>query len=151
MDNINSILYRWHLHHPAHPPEKRKTFVRQEAPFPSCAAAAADGTACSVHINTMKYIIITFCRHICGSQAFQLQASWPQTLFQTWPATNFRCLLKTWLGSRVVSVLDSGAEGPGFKSQSQRCRVTVLGKLFTPIRASVPHQSVPLFTEQQNW
>ena len=28
-----------------------------------------------------------------------------------------------WLGSRVVSVLDSGAEGPG----SDRCRVTVLG------------------------
>ena len=38
-----------------------------------------------------------------------------------------------WLGSRVVSVLDSGAESPGFKSQSRRCRVTVLGKLFTPI------------------
>jgi len=38
-----------------------------------------------------------------------------------------------WLGSGVVSVLDSGAEGPGFKSQSRRCRVTVLGKLFTPI------------------
>ena len=48
-----------------------------------------------------------------------------------------------WLGSRVVSVLDSGAEGPGFKSKSRRCRVTVLGKLFTPI--------VPLFTMQQNW
>jgi len=32
-----------------------------------------------------------------------------------------------WLVSRVASVLDSGAEGPGFKSQSQRCRVTVLG------------------------
>ena len=48
-----------------------------------------------------------------------------------------------WLGSRVVSVLDSGAEGPGFKSQLRRCRVTVLGKLFTPI--------VPLLTEQQNW
>ena len=28
-----------------------------------------------------------------------------------------------WLGSRVVSLLDSGAEGPGFKSQSRRCRV----------------------------
>jgi len=42
----------------------------------------------------------------------------------------------------VVSELDSGAEGPGFKSQSRRCRVTVLGKLFTPI--------VPLFTKQQN-
>jgi len=45
-----------------------------------------------------------------------------------------------WLSSRVVSVLDSGAEGPGFKSQPRRCRVTVLGKLFTPI--------VPLFTKQ---
>ena len=43
-------------------------------------------------------------------------------------------------------MLDSGGEeGPGsnFKSQSRRCRVTVLGKLFTPI--------VPLFTKQQNW
>jgi len=48
-----------------------------------------------------------------------------------------------WLGSRVVSVLDSGAEGPGFKSQQRHCPVTVLGKLFTPI--------VPLFTKQQNW
>ena len=48
-----------------------------------------------------------------------------------------------WLGSRVVSVLDSGTEGPGFKSQLRRCRVTVLGKLLTPI--------LPLFTKQQNW
>ena len=47
------------------------------------------------------------------------------------------------LGSRVVSVLDSGAEGPGFKSQPRRCRVTVLGKLFTPI--------VRLFTKQRKW
>ena len=38
---------------------------------------------------------------------------------------------------------DSGAEGPGFKSQSRRCRVTILGKLLTPI--------VSLFTKQQNW
>ena len=37
-------------------------------------------------------------------------------------------------------MLDSGAEGPRFKSQSRRYRVTVLGKLFTPI--------VPLFTKQ---
>ena len=50
---------------------------------------------------------------------------------------------RVWLGSRVVSVLDSGTEGPRFKSQPRRCRVTVLGKLFTPI--------VPLFTKQQNW
>ena len=48
-----------------------------------------------------------------------------------------------WLGSRVVSVLDSGEVGPEFNSQPRRCRVTVLGKLFTPI--------VPLFTKQQNW
>jgi len=41
--------------------------------------------------------------------------------------------LKEWLGSRVVSVLDSGAEGPGFKLQPQCCSVTVLGKLFTSI------------------
>ena len=45
-----------------------------------------------------------------------------------------------WLGSRVVSVLDLGAVGPGFKSQS--LTLSVLGKLFTPI--------VPLFTKQQN-
>jgi len=44
-----------------------------------------------------------------------------------------------WLGSRVVSMLDSGADGPGFRSQPRRCRVTVLSKLFTPI--------VPLFTQ----
>jgi len=55
----------------------------------------------------------------------------------------FYKLLSWWLGSRVVNMLDLGAEGPGFKSQSQCCRVTVLGKLFTPI--------VPLFIKQQNW
>jgi len=33
----------------------------------------------------------------------------------------------------VVSVLDSGAVGPGFKLQPRRCRLTVIGKLFTPI------------------
>ena len=48
-----------------------------------------------------------------------------------------------WFGSLVVSVLDSGAEGTGFKLQSRGCRVIVLGKLFTPI--------VPLFTKQRNW
>ena len=48
------------------------------------------------------------------------------------------------LGSRVVSVLDSGAEGPGFKSQSRRCRVTVLGKLFTPTVPLYIHQAAKL-------
>jgi len=45
-----------------------------------------------------------------------------------------------WLDSQVVSVLDSGAEGPGFKLQPQCCGVTVLGKPFALI--------VPLFTKQ---
>jgi len=57
-------------------------------------------------------------------------------LLASWPYSG-------WLVSWLVSLLDSGTEGPGFKSQSRRCRVTVLGKLFTPI--------VPLFTKQQNW
>ena len=35
-------------------------------------------------------------------------------------------------GSRVASVLDSGAEGPGFKSQPRRCRVTVLANCSHP-------------------
>jgi len=47
-----------------------------------------------------------------------------------------------WLGSRVVSMLNSGAEGPGFKSQPRCCRVTGLGKLIRPV--------VPPFTEQRN-
>jgi len=65
------------------------------------------------------------------------------------PEEQFRCGLKTplpagsilrgWLGS----VLDSGAEGPGFKSQPRPCRVTVIGKLFTPV--------VLVFTKQRNW
>jgi len=38
-----------------------------------------------------------------------------------------------WLGSRVVSMLDSGTEGPEFKLQLWRCQVTIMGKLFTPI------------------
>jgi len=53
------------------------------------------------------------------------------------------CVCVSELGSWVVSMLDSGAEGPGFKSHLRRYRVTVLGKLFTPI--------VPLFAKQQNW
>jgi len=48
-----------------------------------------------------------------------------------------------WLGNQVVSVLDSGTEGSGFKLQPRHCRVTALGKLFTPI--------MPLFTKQRNW
>ena len=40
-------------------------------------------------------------------------------------------------------MLDSGAEGPGFKSQLRRRRVTVLGKLFTSI-VPLLHQAAKL-------
>ena len=48
-------------------------------------------------------------------------------------------------------MLDSGAEGPGFKSQSRRCRVAVLGKLFTPIvpfRGTMGVNSLPKTVHQ---
>ena len=48
-----------------------------------------------------------------------------------------------WLGSRMVSVLNSGAEGPWFKSQPRRCRVTVVGKTVHTHRASV-HKAAKL-------
>jgi len=51
------------------------------------------------------------------------------------------CQQYGWLGSRVVSV-DSGTEGPRFKSQSWRCRVTVLGKLFTPMCLCSPSSKI---------
>jgi len=44
-----------------------------------------------------------------------------------------------WLGSRMVSVLDSGAEGPGLKSQPRRC----LRRTVHTHRASV-HQTAKL-------
>ena len=52
--------------------------------------------------------------------------------------------LKPWLGSWMISVLDLGAEGPGFKSQLRRCRVTVFGKLFTPMVGASVHQAAKL-------
>ena len=58
-----------------------------------------------------------------------------------WLTVDFdEVIRRWWFDSRVVSMLNSGAEGPEFKSQPRCCRVTVLGKLFTPI--------VPLFTKQ---
>jgi len=51
---------------------------------------------------------------------------------------------RRWLGSRVVCVLDSGTEGPGFKPQPRRCRVTIFGKLFTPIVTLFMHQAAKL-------
>ena len=52
---------------------------------------------------------------------------------------DFATFLEGWIGSRVVSVLDSGADGPGFKSQPRRC----LGQTVYTHRASV-HQAAKL-------
>jgi len=86
-------------------------------------------------------------RYFCSSASFyqvDLGRLLSHSLSSSSPAVlAASCSHLGWLGSWVVSVLDSGAEGPGFKSQPRRCRVTVLGKLFTPI--------VPLFTKRRNW
>jgi len=44
----------------------------------------------------------------------------------------------------VVSVPDSGLEEHGFESQSRRCRVAFLGKLFTPIVLRSTQPCIPL-------
>jgi len=54
----------------------------------------------------------------------------------------FTYLLTGWLGSRVVSMLYSGAEGPGFKSKLRRCRVSLSQTVHTH-RACV-HQAAKL-------
>jgi len=43
----------------------------------------------------------------------------------------------------VVSVPDSGSEEHGFESQLRRCRVAVLGKLFTPIVPRSTQSCIP--------
>jgi len=43
----------------------------------------------------------------------------------------------------VVSVPDSGLEEHGFESQSRRCRVAVLGKLFAPSVLRLTQPCIP--------
>ena len=61
------------------------------------------------------HVLLRFAAHLHTIHLPCVCNSLPATIRQT-----------EWLASRVVSVLDSGAEGPGFKSQSRRCRITVL-------------------------
>jgi len=62
----------------------------------------------------------------------------------SWSAFLVHTVSVGWLGSRVVSVLDSDAVGPGFKSQSRRCRVSLRQTVHTHC-ASV-HQTAKLVT-----
>jgi len=104
------------------------------------AAHAVPKTCTSIKIltvlPTMQFIFVAQCT-----------AAEARTRINRLIATNFQSNdisnSPQWLGSRVVSMLDSGAEGPEFKLQLRCCRLTVSRKLFTPI--------VPLFTKQQNW
>ena len=109
------------------------------------AAAAWAGLLLSAGARAYQQMRVASCREprdevqrrLVGSECIRYML-----MFYAFRVLQIRFAIQGWLGSRVVSVLDSGAEGPGFKSQSRCCRVTVLGKLFTPI--------VPLFTKQRN-
>jgi len=83
---------------------------------------------------------IIISRYTCASDSALLTIV---CVYKSYLLTYLLMVVGWWRGSRVDSVLDSGAVGPGFKWQPRRCRVTVLGKLFTAI--------VPVFTKQQNW
>ena len=102
-------------------------------------------TASYTH-HTHTYIHCVYCelftikQQTCGPSVHQWNCGYSSCHWLTSYHTASYDMLG-WLDSRVVSMLDSGIEGPGFKSQSWCCRVTVLGKLLTPI--------VPLFTKQQ--
>jgi len=65
--------------------------------------------------------LLVFFLFICvvlfSSAVFFAEAGTPDSQFRYRSAQCVRTV--SWLGSRVVSVLDSGAEGPGFKSRSR--------------------------------
>ena len=81
------------------------------------------------HTDHTTSLCRIYALHACGAAAMR--------------STNRLPLSLGWLGSRVVSVLDSGAEGPGFKSQSRRCRCNSLRQTVHTHRTSV-HQAAKL-------
>ena len=119
---------------------------------PRCGTVSVINCAASVscesvsHLNTEHTLKCAVCG--CGKLS-PLCADWFSQSIHFCGVKNWLYLyqigtsLLGWLVSRVLSMLDSGTEGPGFKSQPRRYQITVLGKLFTPI--------VPLFTKQRNW
>jgi len=69
--------------------------------------------------NAKSYVITSsYNFHEFHHQVFDLPIICPYSCY-----IGLYCAVSGWLGSRVVCVLDSGAEGPGFKSQPRRCRV----------------------------
>ena len=122
---------------PAHPGSPGQRAVKRVCVCVCMVASVTLYRWCMVVSATFKY---DKPRVKCGTRAqplFTLGSSYLNVAQTT--MLNLFCRM----ASQVVSVLDSGAEGPGFKLQPRCCWITVLGKLFTPI--------VPLFTKQQNW
>ena len=136
---------------PAHPGSPRKGSLNGCvcARARVCVCARARACVIMLFLNIGDIYLFLF-RKMKAYNFFSVR-NWLASFLQEWnQSLCWNCCILSaitkycgWRGSRVVSVLDSGAEGPGFKSQLLRCRVTVLGKLSTPI--------VPLFTKQQNW
>ena len=90
----------------------------------------------SVHRCFYLFALFAFRAFAPPLASSSLQSRPPNSGFKAKVQINFgfhRGSVAEWLACRR----------PGFKSQSRRCRVTVLGELFTPI--------VLLFTKQQNW
>ena len=81
----------------------------------------------------LLYSMPSLLRYSGACNNFSLQLSLRLFAFLVIPVV----VVAGWLSSRVVSMLDSGAEGPGFKSQPRRCRVTVVGQTVHTHRASV--------------
>ena len=88
------------------------------------------------HTNVVS-VIKAASASLDSSQFMKQETIWPVQLLCPCPVPI------QWLGSRVVRMLDSGVERPGFKSQPRRCRVTVLGKIVHTHCAFV-HQAAKL-------
>ena len=139
--------------HGRSPSVSRGKCLDKTAKMRSVAAAAAlwwPAAACvnSLHLPASVFIARPCHRHAAAYYSLAIDhcssICWNGAVL--YRGMKWRHIIYDWVArySRVVSVLDSGAEEPGFKSQPRRCRVTVLGKLsFTPI--------VTLFNKQQNW
>jgi len=98
--------------------------------------AAVYDTSVNCNRLTPQFVLWWICGATC-SDTCALDLDWHSA--SRGSVCGSRAFVEAWLGSRVVSVLDSGAVGPGFKSQSRRC----LRQTVHTHRASV-HQAAKL-------
>jgi len=112
----------------ATPPQRR---AHAKAPAARCWLRRA--------LQTMAGSKASHCARGAGDGVCDAPLLYFNLAFRLTSSTSYRCvkfkfstIFDGWLGSRVVSMLDSGAVGPGFKSQPRRCRVTVLSNCSHP-------------------